>query len=131
MRLVSRSEGSLQEHDTPRSDFVERPPRFLLIEPAHLEVDGQAIAVQLVDISPGGVKLFTLTGGLLGLVGRSGRLRMLGMRAPVSGAIRWCTEGKMGFRFDTELTAQVVECIRTNPSVQVRRAFLDGRLNSI
>ncbi|CAN5202029.1 hypothetical protein BH10PSE12_BH10PSE12_36820 [soil metagenome] len=131
IRLVSVKDAAAGDPPAERAPFVDRPPRFLLVEPAQLQVDGQTIAVQVIDISPGGVKLLALNGGLLGQPGRSGLLSVLGMQAPIAGSIRWCVDGRMGFNFDAELTTHIIECIRANPSLQARRAYLNGRLNSI
>jgi hypothetical protein len=91
----------------------------------------QTLALQTIDISLGGAKLFASGAAVPVEPGCAASLILLGMRPPLPGSIRWRADGKLGFHFDTELTAGVLDCIRTNPSVQVRRAYLNGRLINV
>ena len=76
-------------------------PRVPVALPAFLQVDGERHSVQIVDLSPGGVKLDC---SLVLPVGTTVMLDCgtLGRTA----VVRWKSEGVVGLCFDSELDAR-------------------------
>jgi len=79
---------------------VARTPRFTMAAVADLKLADKSRAVDLLDISPGGVKL----GGAEGVeVGQTGRIILPDLQEPVFGTVCWVREDRLGFRFVTPL----------------------------
>ncbi|MBB4152578.1 hypothetical protein GGQ80_000454 [Sphingomonas jinjuensis] len=79
---------------------VARTPRFAMNAVADLKIGDRPMAVDLIDISPGGVKL----AGVEGVeVGQAGRVLLPDLAEPVFGTVCWVREDRLGFRFVTPL----------------------------
>lgn len=79
---------------------VARTPRFVMNAVADLRVGDRGVAVDLLDISPGGVKL----AGVEGIeVGQAGRVMLPDWHEPIFGTVCWVRDDRLGFRFVTPL----------------------------
>jgi hypothetical protein len=91
--------------------LVARAPRFTIAASAMMRFGDERLAVEVLDISPGGVKL--RSDGVL-QPGRAGSILLAAVGSPIYGAICWTREDRCGFRFSSPLPlaslARVLGC---------------------
>ncbi|MCP3734087.1 PilZ domain-containing protein [Sphingomonas sp. RP10(2022)] len=80
---------------------VARTPRFTMTASASLRIADRRIAVDILDISPGGAKL---RGDIPLAAGQAGSIVLPELETPMFGTICWHREDRLGFRFATPLT---------------------------
>ena len=79
---------------------IARTPRFALAAPVALRLGDRPMSAEIVDISPGGVKLqadFPVEPG------QAGRIVLPETGASVYGTVCWVRDNRFGFRFATPL----------------------------
>ncbi|MEH3159834.1 MAG: PilZ domain-containing protein [Sphingomonas taxi] len=90
---------------------VARTPRFDMAVSASLRIGDRRVAVDILDISPGGVKL---SSAIPLHTGQAGSILLPGINAITFGAICWTREDRAGFRFCSPLPlaslSQVLGC---------------------
>jgi hypothetical protein len=90
---------------------VMRTPRFAMEASGTLRLLERRWAVDILDISPGGAKLEGETGAE---IGQAGSITLPDLPTPVFGVVCWTQDKKLGFRFSSPLTldmlARVLGC---------------------
>lgn len=79
---------------------VARTPRFAMQASAGMRIGDLRVAVDILDISPGGVKL--RSDGLIP-VGQAGSLLLPEINVAAFGSVCWTRDDRFGFRFCTPL----------------------------
>ena len=79
---------------------VARTPRFDCHVAARMRIGAATTAVEVVDISPGGMKLRS---DMAVQRGQAGGILLPGAAVPVYGTICWIRDDRFGFRFATPL----------------------------
>lgn len=91
--------------------LVARAPRFAIAASAVMRLGAERWAVDLLDISPGGVKLRT---DRPLQAGQAGSILLAAVGSPIYGAICWVRDDRCGFRFSSPLPltslARVLGC---------------------
>ena len=80
---------------------VARTPRFAMHASASMRVGDRRIAIDVLDISPGGAKL---RGDTDLIVGEAVTIRLPQLETATFGTICWTREDRAGFRFSTPLS---------------------------
>ncbi len=75
---------------------IARTPRFAMEASASLRIGDRRIAVDILDVSPGGAKLRSEAGVE---TGQAGNVLLPEINAAVFGTICWTREDRFGFRF--------------------------------
>lgn len=88
--------------------IVARSPRFAISATARLRVAGRAFDADLLDISPGGVKLAS---DIPVVPGETGQILFPDTDTALFGTICWSREDRFGFRFVRPLPLQTLSMI--------------------
>lgn len=75
---------------------IARSPRFPLIGPATLRIGEKRMRAQVLDISPGGVKLESEAQVQRG---QAGQVTLIDTHTALFGTVCWAYDGRFGFRF--------------------------------